>query len=131
MMKEDSINADDVKKLSDFQLYSLFYGKELSPFLKRTVADEFKNRNFSIETLDKLGMEYEKRVGNQSNGLPLYQKILIVLIPFFPVINAILANRHISKKNMRRWKDYWNYVALGYVLWTGVILLLAKLVLFK
>ena len=116
----------NAKELPDKQLYTLVRSKELSPHLKKIVEEEFKRREFSIEQLDKLAMEYEGDLRQNNSSLSVLGKVLIVLVPFFPIIHAILANRHISAGNSRKWKQHWRFVTIGYAFWTVIVILLAR-----
>ena len=117
--------------LTDTELYILVRNTELSYERKKIINKEFKNRNFSIERIDKLAMAYENVLGESKNNLTVLEKFLIILVPFFPVIHAIIANRHISRGQQRKWKQHWTYVTIGYAVWTLLIVLFAKFYLFK
>jgi hypothetical protein len=76
-------------------------------------------------------MEYEGVTSQNNSSLTTLEKCFIVLFPFFPVIHAILANRHISKGNSRKWKQHWGFVTLGYAFWTVIVILLARFYFFR
>jgi len=117
----------NVHQLSDTQLYALFRNNDLHRDIRSAVSKEIGKRNFSIDYLDQLGLEFEQRAAaSQTGGLSLYQKILIILFPFFIIIHAILANFHISKGNMFKWKQHWRFVTIGFFIWTIVILLVGR-----
>jgi len=121
----------NVESLSDNQLYTLVQSKELSSEIRQIVLEEFGRRNFSIEQLDKLSMEHEAILSQSEASLTPLEKCLIMLVPFFPVIHAILANRHISKGSRKKWKQHWRFVTIGYIFWTVIVLLFAKFYFFR
>lgn len=114
--------------LTDKELYSWLRSQELAPHLKRIVEEEFKRRQFPIEVVDKLSMDYEGVNAKTNSSLTAVEECLIILLPFFPVIHAILANRHISKGNPKKWKQYWRFVTIGYAVWTVIALVIARII---
>lgn len=126
-MERSKLLSMNVDQLSDAQLYALFCNKDLHHDIKSAVREEIAKRDFSVEYLDRLGLEFEHKNGSsQTGGLSLYQKGLIILLPFFIVIHAILANVHISKGNMFKWKQHWRFITIGFLLWTIVIILIGR-----
>jgi hypothetical protein len=114
-------------RLTDYQLYALVINQDLDPDLHEQVHAEFKKRNFSQEHIDQLAIEYEKVIPSINDDLTTWQKIRIIAFPFFIPIQAIIANRYISKGNIRKWKQYWKFLTVGLLVWTIVILVLVKL----
>jgi hypothetical protein len=111
--------------LSDYQLYFLIRSRHLTPDLKAIAEAEFKRRNISSNQLHHLEMEYDRV--NRDAGPPLStkEKILIILLPFFVEIQALLSTRHLYKNNTKRWKQHWRYVTIGFALWTVIVFLIA------
>jgi hypothetical protein len=75
----------NVKNLSDKQLYALVQSKELSSAIRQLVLEEFRQRNFSIEQLDKLSTEHEAISRQSGNSLTILEKCLIVLHHHFSI----------------------------------------------
>jgi hypothetical protein len=115
------------KDLSDFQLYSLIMGSNLEHDLKSELEKEFKSRNFSFQQLDEMEMKLKplNQTENQE-GLSLSGKAIIIAIPFFILIHAIFANRHIKKGAQKKWRQYWNYIILGHFIWSILLMLIVK-----
>ena len=118
-----------MEKLSDFQLYSLVTNKDLDQDLKEKAIAEFERRNFSQEYIDQLSLESENIIPKSNADLTIRQKLGIVAFPFFIPIQAVMANRFISTGEPKKWRQYWSYLTLGWLVWTVIVLLIAKLFL--
>ena len=89
---------------------------------------EFLLRNFTIETVDLLGMNYEaKRLKSNNKDLSTSEKFAIIIFPFVPPLQAIFANKHLAKNNSKAWKQHWNYVAIGFIFWTIAAIVYGRL----
>ena len=64
-------------------------------------------------------------------SLSLKYKAVLVLFPFFIPIQSINATKFLANGQKRKWKEYWFYISLGYLLWTVVIILFFRLFLFS
>jgi hypothetical protein len=115
--------------LSDFQIYSLMMNSELDFELREKVNLELKRRNFSQDHIDQLTLEYEKIIPAKSATLGTGEKIRIIVFPFFIPIQAIFANKYLSKGDSNSWRLYWKYLIVGWLFWTLIILLAARLFL--
>ncbi len=121
----------EFQALSDQELYNLIQDKKLAPEALEIARQEFLIRNLSIEVVDILGMNREAAIIKLNNkGLSLIDKLSIIVFPFVPRLQVAFANKHLAKKNLKSWKQHWNYVALGFAFWTIVIILFARLFLF-
>ena len=119
----------NVKDLSDFQLFSLVMDKSLPSETRGDVEEEFEKRDFSLIELDKLSLQFETlSEQKEQEGLTLARKIFIVLIPLFSPLQAIIANRYLSKSKS---KQHWNFMILGYLFWFVILLLLGKYLIFN
>jgi hypothetical protein len=113
-------------KLSDFQLYALIINHDLDQDLKQQACAEFEKRNFSQEYLDQLALEYENIIPLSNTTLPIWEKMRIIAFPFIVPLQAILANRYISQGNPKKWKQYWKYLVVCWLVWIFLILLAIK-----
>ena len=86
-----------VKELSDSQLYAMFMDKVLPIDISNKVAIEFKSRQFDIQQLDKLSLEYKKFKHGLNNDISTTEKTILLLFPFVNIIQLIIANRHLGK----------------------------------
>jgi len=122
-------NDRTIEKLSDAQLYALVVNEDLSSDIKAIVVSEFKKRNFSQGYIDQLALEFEAIAPQSKDGLNAWQKAGIIAFPFLIPLQAILANRFISKGYPRKWKQYWQFLTIGMLVWTALLFLIAKLFL--
>jgi sterol desaturase/sphingolipid hydroxylase (fatty acid hydroxylase superfamily) len=107
------------ENLSDFQLYSLSLNEKLPPSIKEPIASELQRRAFSKEKLEELALEYKEHFKDTyKSELSTAQKILVILLPFFPPWPAIVVNRYVSTSKM--WKQYWTCAAIGFAIWAIV-----------
>jgi hypothetical protein len=122
----------DLEKLSDKQLYELIRNSSISNDMKHLLDAEFLRRNFSIEYIDELSLVYEKANDtNPQTGLSLSEKLIIIIFPWIPPLQAIFANKHIATGNKKKWHQHWFYVAIGIGAWLVIVIILARFLLFK
>ena len=115
------------KALSDQQLYAMVMDQSLPEKVKAVVNEEFKLRGFTQAVIDQLAVTYEhQQQQDLHSDVGWGEKLFIVLFPFFTLIHAIVANRHIKQGAPHRWRKHWNLLTLGYLLWTLFIFLFAK-----
>jgi hypothetical protein len=124
------------EKLSDTQLYALAAKASLSPRLRAIILPEFERRNFQPEYLDELRLNYEHIIPSDNAGLSVGEKALIILVAptlllwFLGVpVHCWIVNKYISKGQLRKWQQYWQYITVGFWVWTMVLLLTTKLFL--
>ncbi|TCD04604.1 hypothetical protein EZ449_16780 [Pedobacter frigidisoli] len=123
----------EIEKLTDQELFNIINGDiSLDGSTSNVIKKEFMKRDFSIEKLDELGINYEvlKRARNNI-GLTVKEKIVIILFPFMPPIQAILANKQLLKNNKSGWAQHWDYVLVGFSFWTITVILIARFFLFN
>lgn len=122
----------ELKTLPDQELFDLIQDKKLNHGLLEEAEKEFLIRNFTIETVDVLGMNYEaKRIKSNNKDLSIGEKLAIIVFPFVPPLQAIFANKHLAKNNRKAWKQHWNYVAIGFIFWTITAIIYGRLLLSK
>lgn len=118
-----------MKRLSDFQLYSLLLNLDLRHDLRDQVSAEFKVRNFSQEHIDQLALEHERIIPVVNDNLTIWEKVPIMAFPFIIPLQAILANRYISEGNLKKWEQHWKYVTIGLLIWLIILFLVAHFLL--
>jgi hypothetical protein len=118
------------ERLSDLQLYRLLRSTQLRGPLKGVAAAEYRRRQFSGAGSSLLPAYEPAPDPGSLPGLSPAAKGLILLVPFPVPVHAILANRHIARGNIRRWRQHWRCVTLGFALWTAAVLLLSRYWLF-
>lgn len=112
--------------LSDQQLYEIIRNKQISREIRIKAEQELERRNLSVEQLDELSLRFEKRTEASKKPLPLHWKIVLVIFPFFIFIHNIVASLILDKGQETKWKQYWFYVSLGFLLYTILIFVFAK-----
>ena len=112
-----------IEKLSDFQLYALVVNPNFEDDITLQAKEEFFKRNFSQKYIDELSLKFEGVATTKKTELTIFNKYLIIALPFFLPIQAIIASRY----DVPDRKIYWKYMAIGYALWTTAFLLWYKL----
>ncbi len=130
----------DASKLTDYQLYEIIEHSHLDTGIRDIANDEFKVRELSIEQIKKLELYHDSKFKPlPDQPLEVKYKLLLVLlppllilIPFFICmpVQAIIANKYLIRGQKRKWKDYWYYVSLSYLVWTIGIILFSRFFLF-
>jgi hypothetical protein len=116
-----------VADISDYQLYALFHNKHIGGDLRLALSAEYRRRNFHIQYEEELRSRLKSVVQPfPPESLKPGVKALIILMPFWVPIHAIIANLcFLTKGNYTALNEYWRYITIGYTLWLGVILLSA------
>lgn len=117
----------DPTKLSNYQLYEIIQNDRIDQNIRSVANDEFNTRKLSIEEIQQLITKHDSLfVPDKGENLKPHYKLLLIVCPFFTEIHGLIAGRMLAKGQKRKWKDYWVYICLGYLLWTIAILLFAK-----
>ncbi len=120
------------KNLTNSELYQLVMDKNLPADQREAAENEFKKRNLNFAQLDALAMEHKKSIQAQKQEeLTITTKLRIIFFPFLIPIQGILANKYIKTGEIRKWNEYWKFVAYGFLFWSIIIILLAKFFLFQ
>lgn len=118
--------------LSDYQLYEIIQNEQLDQSVRKAANDEFNQRKLSLSQIEQLITKHDaKFIPDNQHRLQIRYKILLVLFPFFIEILTLVFGRMLAMRQRQKWKDYWLFICLGYLIWTAVIILFAKYFLFK
>jgi len=123
------MNYSLMEKLSDFQLYSLTLNTHLRQDIKVKTLTEFDRREFSKENIDQLAIAYQNIIPPSKGGLSIWEKAGIIASSFLIPVHAIIANFILSRGNFKKWEQYWRCITWGLLIWTVIVLLIAKLFL--
>ena len=122
----------DLNKLSDYHLFEIIRNEKLDPNIRKAANSIFNNRKLSTDQIRQLEAKHDSLfIADQQKGLRLYQKVLLVICPLFIEIHSLIAGRMLAKGQKQKWKDYWLFLCLGFLVWTIAIILFAKFILFK
>lgn len=116
-------------KITDFQIYALATNLNLDKYLKEQALKEFGKRNFSPEYARRLAIEYERVIPVMDPDFTALERTAIIAFPFIVPIHAIIANKYLAHGNIKKWKLYWRYLTIGWVIWSFIIILVLKLFL--
>ena len=122
----------DCTSLSDYQLYEIIQNGNLDQRIRQIANDEFNKRKLSLEEIQQLILKHDSQfVPEKEDGLNLKYCLLLIICPFFIEIHSLTAGRMLAKGQKSKWRDYWIYICLGFLLWTIGIILFAKYFLFR
>lgn len=107
----------DASKLTDYQLYALFRNKKLGKYLRSLVGAEFELRNFSLDHRYELALQYELKKKSANRDLFFHEKVLIIIVPFFFIIQSIILSWRIGRGNEQGWRQHIRYMCIGIVIW--------------
>ena len=117
----------DFTKLSNYQLYEIIQNDYLGQDIRKVANDELDNRKLSIEEIKQLVAKHDLNyMPIKEDGLHISYKICLILFPFFIMIHSVISGRILAHGNKKKWRDYWKYICIGYLLWTLIILLFTK-----
>ena len=122
----------DASKLTDYQLYELIQNSKLDKDIRNLANREFDNRMLSIDKIQEIVQKHDSQFKPEKDEtLKTEYKILLIIFPFLIPIQSSFASKWLAKGHKRKWKDYWFYLSLGYLVWTILILVFSKYFLFN
>jgi hypothetical protein len=122
----------DISRLTNYQLFEIIQNSRLDTEIRKTANDEFNNRKLSAEEIQKIVARHDAQFQpDKDEGLKPEYKLLLILLPFVIPIQSAFAGKWLAKGQKRKWKEYWLYLSLGYLLWTIIVILIAKYFVFK
>ena len=121
-----------MSKLSNYQLFEIIQNTSLNKSIRNEANTEFDKRKISIDEVSQLVSLHDSRYKpDKETGLDLKYKLILVVFPFFIFLHNIIAAVILDKRKEYKFKQYWFYLALGYLLWTVIVILFARYFLFK
>ncbi|MBL0358969.1 MAG: hypothetical protein IPP72_19840 [Chitinophagaceae bacterium] len=118
----------DASKLTSQQLYDIIQHQQLDANIRAAANDEFTRRGLSIEEVQEIIAVHDSSfISGKQEPLNIRYKVLLILVPFFWVIHSIISGYLLAKGEKRKWKDYWQFIMIGLVLWTIGLIIVAKL----
>ena len=114
----------NVDNLSNSQLYAIIQNDKLDASIRNVANEEFNRRNLNIGQIQEIVSQFELQYKPaDQKGLDLAYKIFLIAFPAFIMIQMLIAGRYLAKGRKRKWKDFWLYVCIGWIVWTvGFIL---------
>lgn len=118
----------DFSKLSNFQLHVLLLNPDLDEDIRNGAKKEFNKRNIGNEGIQELEALYKNKFKSSPEPkIATEYKFLLVIFPFLSfVIWGIIAGKMLAKGHLKKTKEFWNCITLGYLLWTVIALLIAR-----
>lgn len=122
----------DFSRLSNYQLFEIIQNSSLDKSLRNEANKEFDSRKISVEEISQLISSHDSLYKpDKQEGLDLKFKIILVGFPFFIFLHNIIAALLLDKQKEYKFKQYWLYLTIGYLLWTVFVILFARYYLFK
>lgn len=122
----------DLSQLSNYQLFEIIQNASLDSNIRKDANAEFDRRKISIDEINQLISAHDSLYKpDRETGLDIKYKIILVVFPFFIFLHNIIASLILDKRKERKFKQYWFYLALGYLFWTVLVILFARYYLFK
>lgn len=127
----------NTEQLSNFQLLLLSKNKANNSIVRKLALAEFERRKLNEDEILSLSHKYKEfRNAEKQMSLPKYAKILllvfapllcghVLLLILQNIFNAVLLDKGYFKME----KQYWAFITLGYLLWTLLFLIFAKLLI--
>lgn len=130
----------DFSKLTNFQLYAIIKNDDLEVDIRDLANAELEGRNLSFYDMEQIIQKYnllnvEKNIElvKEEKSLKPEYKVLLLAIPF--VMNFFLFAYFMSELQKKgrdtQRKEFMFYYCGGLILWTVILILLAKFYLFK
>lgn len=116
----------DIERVSDQQLCALW--EQVTCYdrsLRALIRDEWNKRGLSPAQFPKssIAQAFEVR-----KAIPLawHWCLLVAMFPFPSPAHPIIAAQLLDHGWQRKFKDFYNYRALGFAIWFGIVLLLGS-----
>ncbi len=121
----------NLSQLTNYQLFEIIQNTSIDSEIRKNADSEFNKRKISIDEINELVSIHDSLYKpSKETGLAVKYKILLVVFPFFIIIHNIIAALILDKGREYKFRQYWFYIALGYLLWTVFVILFAKFYLF-
>jgi hypothetical protein len=119
-------------QLSNYQLFEIIQNTSLDSSIREDANTEFDGRKIPVDEINQQISKHDSLYKpDRETGLDIKYKFILVVFPFFIFLHNIIAAVILDKGKEYKFKQYWFYLALGYLLWTVIVILYAKYFLFK
>jgi hypothetical protein len=117
----------DLAKLTEYQLYELIQNAKLDKEIRTVAKQEFDRRKLTYAQIQDISLKHEAQFApDKDEPLELRMKLYLLFWPF--TLGRYFAGipRYLSKGQKRKWKEYWLFMCLGYLLWTIIVILIGR-----
>jgi hypothetical protein len=122
----------DLSRLSNYQLFEIIQNTSLGSNIRKDANAEFDRRKISVDEINQLISTHDSLYKpDRETDLDIKYKVILVVFPFFIFLHNIIAAVILDKRKEYKFKQYWFYLAVGYLLWTVIVILFARYFLFK
>jgi uncharacterized membrane protein len=116
----------NLTNLTNQQLYEVIQNEDLDKGIRRIANDELNCRKLDVEQIKQLIAHHDLNFKPKSEPLETKYKMFVLLFPFFIPIQSVFAGKWLANGHKRKWKEYWLYLSLGYLLWTIIVMIIAR-----
>jgi hypothetical protein len=122
----------NLSQLSNYQLFEVIQNTSLDSSLRKVADAELNKRQLSVDEINQLISRHDSLYKiDKETGLAMKYKILLIVFPFFIFLHNIISALILDKRKEYKFKQYWFYLGIGYLLWTVLVILFARVYLFK
>lgn len=119
------MQKENVKALSDFQLYALIQSKYAPHLFIQDFKNELSSRSIPNDQMEQMQLKLEqKSLNSSSEGLSFDAKFILILIPLITIFHVLYANNQLKQGSQKRWKQCWQYIFIGHCVWFILFLLI-------
>ena len=120
-------------KLTTAQVYAIYHNKAHLKMLRDGAYAELLKKNLIPDEISK--QPHADEAGREYMPLSIYSKSLLLILPLvilipllftlMLIVQGAIASLLLEQGYQRKSSQYWKYIAIGYCLWTLVVLVLA------
>jgi len=125
----------DLINITNQQLYEIMQNIKLDKAIREKASKEFLIRKLDKAEMTMITLDYQDKYKHVNDVLEMKYRILVIVLPFIPLywfdpfsmsFKSVLAGHFLSKGYNRKWREYWIFSMIGYIIWTIIIIALYK-----
>lgn len=113
---------------SNYQLYVLIRNKKLQPAIRRAAQALWDARHVNEAEQQQLKKRWDNfSRPEQDRPMKMKFRLLVLFFPFAPetgILQAFISSCLLAYGHRKKWRNYWNAVMLGHLLWLIALTLL-------
>lgn len=115
----------DLTKLTGYQLYELIQNTKLDQEIRTAANRDLERRKLNSAQIKDIAIRHEAQFApDKDEPLALRMRLYLLIWPFTLGRYFTGEPQYLSRGQKRKWKEYWLFMCLGYLLWTIVVILI-------